>query len=99
MFRIESSFPPHGNYGTEGIMSEERRRHLRGSLMFEIDGRISQANMMHAFLTSVSMVATESIGQVTVGQQILFEIRLPTGSWVPFRSEVVNHWVVTPCLS
>jgi hypothetical protein len=62
------------------------------STCLKYGGRISQANITLALLISVLTVATSSRSEkVTVGQQIRFEIQLPTGSWMPFYGEVVNH--------
>jgi hypothetical protein len=73
-------------------VTEERRRHPRASLMLEIRWE-DLSGRYNARITDISIDGCyiESIGQVTVGQQIRFEIQLPTGSWVPFRGEVVNH--------
>ena len=73
-------------------MTNERRRQPRASVMLEIRWE-DLSGQYNARITDISADGCyiESIGQVTVGQQIRFEIRLPTGSWVPFRGEVVNH--------
>ena len=73
-------------------MINERRRQPRGSVMLEIRWE-DLSGRYNARITDISADGCyiESIGQVTVGQQIRFEIHLPTKNWVPFRGEVVNH--------
>jgi PilZ domain len=74
-------------------MMDERRRHTRASRLLEIRWE-DLSGKYNARVTDISLDGCyiESIGQVTVGQQIRFEIQLPpTGSWVPIRGEVVNH--------
>ena len=71
---------------------DERRRNSRASRLLEIRWE-DLSGKYNARITDISLDGCyiESIGQVTVGQQIRFEIQLPTGSWVPVRGEVVNH--------
>jgi hypothetical protein len=33
----------------------------------------------------------ESLGQVTVGEVIMFEVQLPTGRWMPLKGHVAYH--------
>jgi len=71
---------------------DERRRYRRASRLLEIRWE-DLSGKYNARVTDISPDGCyiESIGQVTVGQQIRFEIQLPTGSWMPIRGEVVNH--------
>jgi hypothetical protein len=71
---------------------DERRRYRRASRLLEIRWE-DLSGKYNARVTDISPDGCyiESIGQVTVGQQIRFEIQLPTGNWVPLRGEVVNH--------
>ncbi len=73
-------------------MPDERRRHQRVSRLLEIRWE-DLSGRYNARITDISIDGCyiESIGQVTIGQQIRFEIQLPAGSWVPFRGEVANH--------
>ena len=73
-------------------MTDERRRQSRASRLLEIRWE-DLSGRYNARITDISIDGCyiESIGQVTIAQQIRFEIQLPTGSWVPFRGEVVNH--------
>ena len=73
-------------------MTNERRRQPRASAMLEIRWE-DLSGRYNARITDISVDGCyiESIGQVTVGQQIRFEIHLPTKTWVPVRGEVVNH--------
>ncbi len=71
---------------------DERRRYRRASRLLEIRWE-DLSGKYNARVTDISPDGCyiESIGKVTVGQQIRFEIQLPTGSWMPFRGEVVSH--------
>ena len=79
-------------YGTEELMTDERRRYRRALRLLEIRWE-DLSGKYNARVTDISPDGCyiESIGKVTVGQQIRFEIQLPTGSWMPFCGDVVNH--------
>jgi len=73
-------------------MADERRRDERVPLLLDVrweglagkhDARISDISLSGCYV--------ESLGQVTVGEVIRFEIQLPTARWMPLRGEVVYH--------
>ena len=55
------------------------------------DGKVSQASIARTTDVSLGGCYIESIGQVTIGEHIRFEIQLPAGSWMPLRGEVLYH--------
>lgn len=74
-------------------MPEERRNHERVQLPLETrwegmsgrhTARISDISLGGCFI--------ESLGQVTDGERISFEIQLPTGNWMPLTGEVVYNY-------
>ena len=71
-------------------MTNERRRQPRASVMLEIRWE-DLSGRYNARITDISVGGCyiESIGQVTVGQQIRFDIHLPAKNWVPFQGDVV----------
>ena len=76
----------------ERTNGRERRRYPRVSLLLDVRWE-SLSGRHSARTTDVSLGGCyiESIGQVTVGEQIRFEIQLPTGRWMPLRGEVLYH--------
>ena len=74
------------------LVTDERRRYRRASRLLEIRWE-DLSGKYNARITDISPDGCyiESIGKVTVGQQIRFETQLPTAGWMPFRGEVVNH--------
>jgi hypothetical protein len=73
-------------------MTEERRGEQRVPLMLEL--RWESLSGRHAARISdmsLSGCYVETLGQVTVGELIRFEIQLPTGRWMPLVGEVVYY--------
>ena len=73
-------------------MVEERRREERVALMLELRWQsLSGKHTARISDMSVSGCYVETIAQVTVGELVRFEIKLPTGRWMPLIGEVVYH--------
>jgi hypothetical protein len=73
-------------------MAGERRSDER--ILLSLDVRWESLSGKHtARVSDISLSGCyiESLGQVTVGERISFEIHLPTGRWMPLRGEVVYH--------
>ena len=71
-------------------MTDERRRQERVPLMLEL--RWESLSGKHAARISDMSLGgcyVETMGQVTLGEVIRFEIQLPTGRWIPLIGEVV----------
>lgn len=73
-------------------MRENTRRDERYPLPLEVrwegfsgkhEARIGDISMGGCYI--------ESLAQVTVGEEIQFEIRLPTGGRMPLRGEIIYH--------
>ncbi len=71
-------------------MSEERRAEERVPLMLELRWQ-SLSGKHTARISDISMGGcyVETMGQVTTGDLIRFEVQLPTGRWMPLIGEVV----------
>ena len=69
---------------------DKLRRHQRVPLILEVRWE-SLSGKHTARTTDISPGGCyiETIGQVTVGEQVGFEIQLPTGNWMPLLGEVV----------
>jgi c-di-GMP-binding flagellar brake protein YcgR len=71
-------------------MSSDRRRDERVSLPLEAQCE-GMSGKYVARLSDVSLGGcyVESLASVSVGERIQFQIRLPTGRWLPLQGEVV----------
>ena len=72
-------------------MQEERRQFKRVSLVLEVRCADLGNYALRTSDISHGGCYIETIGGVTPGQQIRFEVHLPTGQWVPLQGEVVYH--------
>ena len=73
-------------------MAEERRRDERIPLILEVRWEgLSGKHVARISDISLSGCFVESLGQVSVGELVRFEIQLPTSRWMPLRGEVVYH--------
>jgi hypothetical protein len=73
-------------------MADERRSEERVPLLLDIRwGRLSGKHTARISDMSLSGCYVESLGQVTVGELIRFEVQLPAGGWMPLVGEVVYH--------
>ena len=71
-------------------MAEERRREERVSLMLDVRWEnLSGKHTARISDLSLSGCYVETLGQVTVGEVVRFEVHLPTGRWMPLIGEVV----------
>lgn len=73
-------------------MPENKRRDERFTLPLEVHWE-SLSGKHEARVGDISLGGCyiESLAQVTTGDQIQFEIQLPTGGRMPLRGEVVHH--------
>jgi hypothetical protein len=73
-------------------MEDERRNAERVPLMLELRWQ-SLSGKHTARISDMSMGGcyVETIGQVTVGDLIRFEVQLPTGRWMPLVGEVAYY--------
>jgi PilZ domain len=73
-------------------MPEDTRRDERYPLPLEVHWE-SLSGKHEARIGDISMGGCyiESLAQVNIGEQIQFEIQLPTGGRMPLRGEVVYH--------
>lgn len=73
-------------------MAEERRNDERVPLMLEVRWQ-SLSGKHTARISDMSMSGcyVETMGQVTIGELIRFEVQLPTGRWLPLIGEAVYH--------
>lgn len=73
-------------------MPENTRRDRRYPLPLEVHWE-SLSGKYEARIGDISLGGcyVESLAQVTIGEQIQFEIQLPTGGQMPLRGEVVYH--------
>ncbi|MBD0371685.1 MAG: PilZ domain-containing protein [Pyrinomonadaceae bacterium] len=73
-------------------MAEERRGEERVPLMLDLRWE-SLSGKHTARISDMSLGGcyVETIGQVTVGEVIRFEVQLPTGRWMPLIGDVVYH--------
>lgn len=73
-------------------MSEERRIEERVPLVLDVRWEsLSGKHTARISDMSLSGCYVESLGQVTVGELIRFEVQLPTGRWMPLVGEAVYH--------
>jgi hypothetical protein len=73
-------------------MAEERRRDERVRLPLEMRWQgISGKHKARIYDVSLGGCYIESLGQVTLGERVRFEMQLPAGNWIPFQGGVV-HW-------
>src|ERR687884_535957 len=75
-----------------GWMSEERRSNERVAVTLEVRWS-SLSGQRSARISDISMGGcyVEALAPVTIGEIIRFEVRLPTGRWMPLVGEVVYH--------
>src|ERR1043165_990601 len=73
-------------------MSEERRAEERIPLFLKRRWK-SLSGKHTARISDISLGGcyVETMGQVTMGDLIRFEVQLPTGRWMPLIGEVVYH--------
>lgn len=73
-------------------MSDERRHHERVLLPLEVRWE-GQSGRHTARISDLSLGGCyiETLGQVTVGESLTFEIQLPTQNWMPLSGKVVYH--------
>jgi hypothetical protein len=73
-------------------MSEERRAEERVPLFLELRWQ-SLSGKHTARISDISLGGcyVETMGQVTIGDLIRFEVQLPTGRWMPLTGDVVYH--------
>ncbi|HEX7998842.1 MAG TPA: PilZ domain-containing protein [Pyrinomonadaceae bacterium] len=73
-------------------MEGERRKEQRFSLPLEVRWE-SLSGKYAARISDLSIGGCyiESLAQVSTGEEIHFEIQLPTGFWMPLRGTVVYH--------
>lgn len=73
-------------------MADERRSEERVPLVLDMRWEsLSGRRAARISDMSLSGCYVESLGQVTVGELIRFEVQLPTGRWMPLVGEVVYH--------
>ncbi len=71
-------------------MAEERRQDERVPLVLDVRWEsLSGKHTARISDMSLSGCYVETMGQVTVGELIRFEVQLPTGRWMPLIGEVV----------
>lgn len=73
-------------------MSEERRSDERVPVTLEVRWS-SLSGQRSARISDISMGGcyVEALAPVTMGEIIRFEVRLPTGRWMPLVGEVAYH--------
>lgn len=73
-------------------MEDERRGERRFPLPLEVRWE-SLSGKYAARISDLSLGGCyiESLAQVVVGEELRFEIQLPTGLWMPLRGTVVYH--------
>jgi hypothetical protein len=72
-------------------MGDERREFER--VMFPMEMRwegLSGRHSARVYDFSLGGCYVETIGQVTLGERISFEVQLPTGRWLQLQAEVVH---------
>jgi hypothetical protein len=73
-------------------MTDERRNAERVTLMLDLRWEsLSGKNTARISDMSMGGCYVETMGQVTVGELIRFEVQLPTGRWMPLVGEVAYH--------
>ena len=73
-------------------MTHELRRYKRIPLLLEVRWESLSGN--HTARTgdiSLGGCYIESLGQVTLGEDISFDIKIPTGRWIRLRGKVAYH--------
>ena len=72
-------------------MADEQRRDERTPLILDVRWE-GLSGKYAARISDISLGGcyVESLGQVTIGEEISFEIQLPTGRWMPLRGAVVH---------
>ncbi len=72
-------------------MTKERRRYERVRLPLEMRWQGgSGKHEARIYDLSLGGCYIESLGQVTLGERIRFEVQLPAGTWMPFQAKVVH---------
>ena len=80
--------------GNEALPSNfrDRRRSDRIQLPLEVRWEgISGRRVARVYDISLSGCYIETLGQVTKGERIRFEVQLPTGRWLPLQGDVVHE--------
>jgi hypothetical protein len=73
-------------------MPDEQRREERVPLILDVRWEgLSGAYAARISDISLGGCYVESIGQVTVGEEVRFEVQLPTGRWMRLKGVVVHH--------
>ncbi len=73
-------------------MAEERRSQQRVPLVLDVRWQsLSGKHPARISDMSLSGCYIETMGQVSVGDVVRFEVQLPTGRWMPLIGEVVYH--------
>lgn len=77
--------------GERGLMDNERRDGKRVRLLLDVRWAGKSAQY-EARLDDISLTGCfiETIGQVSIGEQLIFEVHLPTGRWMALHGEVVH---------
>ncbi len=73
-------------------MADDRRSTERVPLSLDVRWE-SLSGKRTARISDISLSGCyiESLGQVTIGERLSFEIQLPTSRWMPLRGEVIYH--------
>jgi hypothetical protein len=71
-------------------MNQGKRQHKRVPILLEARCANLGQYSLHTYDLRVGGCYIEALEQVTVGQLVHFEIRLPTGSWMPLHAQVVH---------
>jgi hypothetical protein len=74
-------------------MADEQRRDDRIPLILDVRWE-GLSGKYAARISDISLGGcyVESLGQVTIGEEVRFEIQLPTGRWMPLRGVVVHQF-------
>lgn len=72
-------------------MDNERRQHRRVPLLLEVRSESLGQSGLRTTDICLGGCYIESLGHVTVGAEIPFDLRLPTGEWISLRGEVIYH--------
>jgi hypothetical protein len=73
------------------VVGDERRQFERARLPLEMRWEgLSGRHTARIYDLSLSGCYVETLGQVTPGEHISFEIELPTGRWLRLEGEVVH---------
>jgi hypothetical protein len=73
-------------------MADEQRRDERIPLILDVRWE-GLSGQYAARISDISLSGcyVESLGQVSIGEEVRFEVQLPTGRWMPLRGVVVHH--------